>query len=114
MISITSGKIFRLTTTLNVEQGAAKKGCSLSAESNIINSANRFHIHVHFRIPERQFATISLSDVTGHTIQEVVKGHFDAGEHASMIDTRSLPNGIYLLRLSCASGYVFQKILVVK
>lgn len=57
-----------------------------------------------FTLPRDETIALDLIDVLGHTVQRVYAGSESAGEHLAMIDTRSLPAGVYYCRLAAAGA----------
>jgi hypothetical protein len=62
-----------------------------------------------FAIPESDFVTVKVIDITGREIVELVNGTMNAGYHTVQFDGADLASGIYFYRITTGSG--FEKVM---
>jgi len=67
-----------------------------------------------YTLPSSGKARITLTDMRGQEVAVLLDGIADAGEGIVPIDTRNLPNGVYLCRLMTGSGWATEKLGVRK
>ena len=68
---------------------------------------------VQFAVPERQRVTIRLYDVLGRQVQTLVDGPRE-GRASAQVDVRTLPSGVYFLRLQAGGAVRTTRLTVVK
>lgn len=69
---------------------------------------------ISFELPKQSQISLELIDVTGRTISSLANGSFAGGEHEVVIDTRSLPEGVYLYRLMVGSESLVKNLIVLR
>lgn len=52
-----------------------------------------------FSLPEPEFVTLRILDISGRTVETISCGYFPSGESSIIWERRNLPGGIYLFRL---------------
>lgn len=82
-------------------------------EQNYPNPFNP-ETNIDYIIPEETFVTISLSDVTGRVIIELVNEKKDAGTYTINFDGASLSSGIYFYTITAKNFHQTRKMLLVK
>jgi photosystem II stability/assembly factor-like uncharacterized protein len=71
--------------------------------------------NIDYRIPEETFVNISLYDVTGRKIKELINEKKQPGYYTIKLKGGELSSGIYFYRLSTTSGYtVAKKLSIIK
>lgn len=93
----------------------AESALRLVPTSPVIGATAR----ISFDLPEAGEANLSLYDVGGRLIRELVSGPMPAGSHELVWDARddrgaSVPAGIYFSRLDTVSGAVEKKLVLVR
>jgi ligand-binding sensor domain-containing protein len=54
---------------------------------------------IHFTIPEPEFVSLKVFDVSGREVSTIADRMYDPGEHEVTFDARELPNGVYFYRM---------------
>lgn len=69
-----------------------------------------------FTIPDREFVTLTVHDVTGGTVAVVVSSRLPAGSHSAEFTTagKGLGSGIYFCRLQAGARSAVRKMLLVR
>lgn len=63
-----------------------------------------------FTLNARNRVNATLFDITGRAVNTVLDEEFDAGDHSRDIHVKSLPEGIYLLKIKVGEEMVVQKL----
>lgn len=58
--------------------------------------------------------SLTVHDLTGRAVRTLLAGPLPAGEHETRFDAAGLPSGLYVARLTTASGSQARKLLLVK
>lgn len=66
---------------------------------------------IKFTLPEEMNTNISLYDISGRLIKEIVNRVFREGEHQVLLNERSLSTGIYFIRLTTEKKALTRKIV---
>ncbi|MEO6301711.1 MAG: T9SS type A sorting domain-containing protein [Bacteroidia bacterium] len=69
---------------------------------------------LNFTLIKEEKATITVSDITGKTLLTVFNGTLSQGEQKIDLNTNSLANGVYFVKISLSDGEVNRKIIVQK
>ena len=69
---------------------------------------------IHFELKEAAPVTLTVYDVLGRVVQQVVNGTLEAGSHELMFDAQGLPGGTYLYKLDTPHGSYTKKMLLLK
>ncbi len=69
---------------------------------------------IHYTIPERGAVNLSIFDITGREIKNVVNKVQDAGQYSTSIGIDRLPNGIYFYRLTHGNKAISRKMVFVR
>lgn len=69
---------------------------------------------IHFTLSHESRVTVSLYDLTGRKVQDMVSGPLTSGEHDVNVHGERLPSGIYLVSLHASSFTSTVKILLLK
>ena len=95
--------------TANAEAGVAE--LSLDASPNPARGA----MTLRYGVAEAGPVTLEVFDAMGRRVASLWDGTAEAGEHRATWDTSALPAGVYLARLTSASGAVeMQRVTVVR
>ncbi|TKJ37236.1 hypothetical protein CEE37_14075 [candidate division LCP-89 bacterium B3_LCP] len=69
---------------------------------------------IHFDLPKASKVTLTVYDISGRLVTELVNGWRDAGEHEVTFDASGMASGIYLVRAHLVNQTTSQKIVLVK
>ncbi|MBX7107606.1 MAG: T9SS type A sorting domain-containing protein [Chitinophagales bacterium] len=67
---------------------------------------------LHFNLPDASRITLQIFDVNGKQVQTVIDKTLAAGDHAFQINTATLSQGIYFVRMTTMDGTMNQKLIV--
>ena len=81
-----------------------------SAYPNPFNSVMR----IGYALPEAADVRLSVYDVTGRLVTELVRGRMQIGMHTAVLDGADLASGVYLIRLDAAGKTSQIKVALVK
>jgi hypothetical protein len=83
---------------------------------NVISSPNPFSSHVTFDVSLKNNAELSLNlyDLRGREVKKLGSTPYSKGTHNIRMDTKDLPNGIYLLQVKAGSEIITKKITCLK
>ena len=113
---------------LNEESALAGASASFDAETSkdaindeasqagLSNSPNPFNptTTIHYSLTEAAQSTLTVYDLTGREVHQLVNGFKEAGTHQVTFDASSLPSGTYLYRLVTPGNQVVQKMVLLK
>jgi putative cofactor-binding repeat protein len=69
---------------------------------------------ISFNLPTTSFVNLSVYDISGRKIAELVNGRRDAGTHQITFDGSKLASGIYLCRIQAGEYTATQKLVLLK
>ncbi len=69
---------------------------------------------IRYSVPDGSLVTVTLYDVLGREVAEVVNSRMEAGEYKCTIEVGDLSNGLYFLRLQAGVHSDTQKIVILK
>jgi hypothetical protein len=69
---------------------------------------------ISFDLPEASQVTLSIYNLQGQVVAELLSGAMNAGHHATMWDALGYPSGTYIYRLTSDQGSVSGKMLLLK
>ncbi|HLP15415.1 MAG TPA: T9SS type A sorting domain-containing protein [Bacteroidota bacterium] len=69
---------------------------------------------IRFTLPNAQQVRVSVYDILGNEVAELVNGVTDAGTHAVRFDPHGIPSGLYVCRLRAGTYSEIRKMLYVK
>ncbi|RKY55326.1 MAG: hypothetical protein DRP89_03555 [Candidatus Neomarinimicrobiota bacterium] len=69
---------------------------------------------IEFSIPNAAFVNITVCDIMGRVIKNLVEEHFNAGNYSIKWDAADLPSGIYLITMSSGTHSQTKKALLLK
>ncbi|HSQ59447.1 MAG TPA: FlgD immunoglobulin-like domain containing protein [Acidobacteriota bacterium] len=74
---------------------------------------------ISFAVPARGHVSLAVLDVRGRLVRRVHEGFLDRGWHAGSWDGRdgsgrSLPSGVYFLRLEAREGSATRKLVLIR
>ena len=78
---------------------------------NFPNPFNSFTI-IKYSLPEKSFVNISLYDIKGEKVSELVNEKMEKGIYSVMFNGDNLATGVYLYRIVTSSGYNFSRKLI--
>ena len=71
-------------------------------------------VQIRYSLPKASIVKLSVYDVAGRQVLELVDGKRVAGEHQLVWDAKGVPTGLYMLHLESANQVRTRKILLVK
>ncbi len=69
---------------------------------------------IRFSLPSRSFATLTVYNVLGQKLEDLVSGDMDRGEHTVRFDGTNFPSGVYFYRLTAGSLVETRRMVLVK
>ncbi|MEM6783034.1 MAG: PKD domain-containing protein [Bacteroidota bacterium] len=69
---------------------------------------------VEYALPQATAVQLTVYDVTGRAVAQLVDGAMEAGYHSAAFDASALPSGIYLARLNAEGRTFTERLLVVR
>jgi hypothetical protein len=89
---------------------------ALPHQTNITVSPNPFNPRttINFALPEASQVRLTVYDVQGHQVAQLVNGWRDAGSHSVAFDGTNLPSGIYVYRLTAGGFDATGKMVLMK
>jgi hypothetical protein len=69
---------------------------------------------IRFALPEAEFVTLSVYDLTGREVAKLVDGEVSAGYHVATFDARALATGVYFYRLQAGDALAVKQLVVVR
>jgi hypothetical protein len=69
---------------------------------------------ISYQLPVNSFVTLTVYDISGRLVTELVKGWREAGEHELTFDGRDLASGMYLYRIDAGDFNAVRKMVLVK
>lgn len=70
--------------------------------------------NIDFQLPEKTFVNISVYDLTGRLVAELINSELEAGIHTAEFDGRSISSGTYIYRITAGSFTEVKKLVLVK
>ena len=86
---------------------------SFSLQQNIPNPSIK-QTEITFNIPENADVKLTVYNLLGQKVVEVVNAKFKAGKHTVVIDTRTIEAGVYIYRLEANNFSSTKKMQVIK
>ncbi|MEM8601343.1 MAG: PKD domain-containing protein [Bacteroidota bacterium] len=69
---------------------------------------------VDYALPQATVVKLTVYDVTGRAVAQLVDGTVEAGYHSATFDASALPSGVYLARLDAEGRTYTERLLVVR
>ncbi len=113
VLGISDGNIYQLVPSLSTAGKTSETYLSLTVDRNIIDG-NHPVLTAHCILPTEGYVSLSMIAVTGNIVSLPLQGRYEPGEHTFKVDTRSLKNGMYFLRLQTSHGSLQRKIILMK
>jgi flagellar hook assembly protein FlgD len=108
-------------TTVSVAPASTEETAQILAARLEPNTPNPFdgRTAIRFAIPSAGQATLSIYDVQGRLVRNLITGSQTAGVHTAYWDGRDdggrlLPSGVYLYRLSSAGRNIQRKMVLTR
>lgn len=74
----------------------------------------RDETRLRFSLERGASVRLTVYDLQGRRVRELVAGALGAGEHTAVFDARGLPSGVYLARLETEAGTFTQRLTIVR
>jgi len=72
------------------------------------------YTRIHFELPEASVVSLSVYDVNGRLVSQLINGLYEVGIHEAILDASALSAGVYFYRLKSAGYSAIRKIIVTK
>ncbi len=69
---------------------------------------------IRYALPQKSQVTLTVSEVLGQKVAELVNGDIQAGFHEVQFNTGKLASGVYLYRLQAESFMATKKLLILR
>jgi subtilase family serine protease len=115
-VPVEEGKPVVLANQINsftIEQAAPELPTAYALNQNFPNPFNPSTM-ISFALPVAGHVKISVFNVLGQKLAELVNGDFEAGIHQVQFSGESLASGIYLYRMEAGSFVAVKKLLLMK
>ncbi|MBU1920440.1 T9SS type A sorting domain-containing protein [bacterium] len=91
-------------------------GRELPTEYSLAVYPNPFNptTNLEFALPQATFLNVSVFDVTGRLVSQLLNGTFDAGYHNVSFDASNLPSGLYFARVHSNEFATTKKLMLLK
>lgn len=103
---------FRETLT-GTEENAAETPESYRLDQNYPNPFNN-STKISFSIPKNGFVKLSVIDIAGREVAQIINNELEAGYHSHVWNAGSLSSGIYFVRLNTGSFSDIKKMVLIK
>ena len=70
--------------------------------------------NIEFSLPQTEYINISLYNLSGQKVMDIVEGSFIAGKHTVTINAISLSSGTYVYQLKTSKGVITKKMTLIK
>jgi hypothetical protein len=70
--------------------------------------------NISYTLPEGEITRLTVYDLAGRKIAELVNGYQSAGHHTVSLDASNMASGIYIYRLRTSRSTLSKKMLLVK
>jgi hypothetical protein len=70
--------------------------------------------NIEFSLPQTEYINISLYNLSGQKVMDIVEGNFIAGKHTVTINAISLSSGTYVYQLKTSKGVFTKKMTLIK
>jgi hypothetical protein len=84
-----------------------------SLDQNYPNPFNNYTV-IKFTLPSRKFVNLSVYDITGRRIAELINNEIDAGKHEARFNNAALASGVYFYRITAGEHHSVRKMLLLK
>jgi hypothetical protein len=72
------------------------------------------NLYLTFSLPQQDFASITINDISGHSIATMVNRQFGKGIHDYSWPIHGIPAGLYLLKMKTSTGNLVKRISLVR
>lgn len=69
---------------------------------------------IEFSVSSRQFITLSVLDILGNDVAQLVRSTVPAGTHTAIFDASAVSSGLYFYRLQTPDGSITRKMLLLR
>ena len=97
--------------TINYKTGSTPSGYKLGAAyPNPFNPST----NIEYSLLEQGYANISVYDLQGRVIKELVSEYKDQGDYKIVWDATNVPSGVYFIQMNINSFASTQKVMLIK
>jgi hypothetical protein len=87
---------------------------SVPSVHHIVEGESQHRIIIVYGLPRAADVTLEIIDMTGRMVKRLVDSRKESGFHQSVLDSRTLSNGLYFYRLRAGDFVRIQKLLILK
>jgi hypothetical protein len=87
---------------------------SVPSVHHIVEGESQHRIIIVYGLPRAADITLEIIDMTGRMVKRLVDSRKESGFHQSVLDSRTLSNGLYFYRLRAGDFVRIQKLLILK
>ena len=69
---------------------------------------------IRFNLDKTGYASLSVFNLLGHKVAQLINGNMSAGEHKVTFDAENLPSGIYFYRLEAQGNNMTKKMIILE
>ena len=70
--------------------------------------------NIEFSLPKTEYINISLFNLSGQKVMDIVEGNFTAGKHTITINATNISSGTYVYQLKTSKGVTTKKMTLIK
>jgi len=96
-----------------VTEGALAVPTAFALRQPLPNPCKSF-TKIQFELPEASAVALSVYDVSGRLVSQLINGSYDAGFYEARFDASDLSAGIYFYRLKAAGHTAIRKVIITK
>ncbi len=104
---------YALSLKPSAPAGRSRIPSSISIRQNYPNPFNP-QTTIEFGLGESGVVTVTLLNLLGQEVEEVFRGHLDAGDHRVSLNGANLPSGVYFLRVATSKASAITRLIVVR
>ena len=96
------------TAVIDITTGIQPVAGNVPAKFELMqNYPNPFNptTNINFSIPKKSNVTLSVFDITGKEVANLISGDYEAGEHTISWDASSVSSGVYFYKLTTTDGF---------
>jgi len=98
---------------VNVQRTISEAPDKFALEQNYPNPFNPT-THLRFAISDFRFVRLTVFDILGREVAQLVNGYKDAGKYMVVFNGSNLPSGVYIYRLESGKNIAVSKMILTK
>lgn len=105
--------VVQYTTTATSTEEESRLPEAISLAQNFPNPFNPSTV-IRFSVPQSMDVKLTVTDLTGRHVAELVNGRRAAGEYEAVFNASGLSSGVYLYRLQAGNRLITRKLTLIK